>query len=181
MVNMPIFDTTGTLLPGFKFPFLYGQFGVQKVEGYTYGYGAGPIIYTRLAAGTLLYSIDLVQADITFRGTVPTDNNQAPTTGTKKRSTSSQRLERDNTVLSFEDLEFGHNLVSNTSIIRPTYDSIPIIGNIETNFYQSRDERVSGQDPNAPFTAEGLYFRDGYTLNGKFHGIYGGNYRFLIR
>lgn len=153
-------------------------------DGVVYRYGAGPVVYSRLAAGTLVFTADVVLANIPFVASVPTFTNPGASVK-KERLARSYKTHRDTLHLAYDHVHIRQGIASNFSnaaTLRPTYASIPIVGNIETQTYLSRDERVSGGDPNPPFTDQGFYFRDTYKKNGQdvyiSPGVY---YRILIR
>ncbi|KAM0746674.1 subtilisin-like serine protease precursor [Meredithblackwellia eburnea MCA 4105] len=128
LINVPIIDTTTTIYgPGYAYPLLIGSNQDIQLQSANYALGSGPLAVVRLAMGTPLLTIDLVLANISFTGTISTNNNGA--TSREKRGHRDMVLHEHG----------GAKRMVQARATRQLYTDIPLVGNIYTAPYQPRD------------------------------------------
>lgn len=202
MKDTPILDDTDGLF-GFKLPALLTPDQTEPItsDNETYSLkdnSSQPNVLFRLQMGSPLYSLDLVDADIAFKPTIPLENS---TTKAGKRSvdvSEEQRMARarPRAQTHFDAHARTHSEIHNkraqvplhvdsSSKAKPapspasdgndTFSSVPTIGNLDLEHYLGRN------------SADGLaadYSYNIYTLNGTFFNgtdIPDGRYRILLR
>ncbi|KAK4704110.1 hypothetical protein P7C70_g2106, partial [Phenoliferia sp. Uapishka_3] len=156
LIDVPVMDTTDTVYgEGYSYPLLANT-DIQLIHA-SYSLGDGPVLISRLAMGTPLYTVDLVLASTSFVGTIPTDNNAPAGTVTKR---SMVRVNRR-----------GERVLAS---------SVATVGNFLTYTYSNRDALVSGDT--YPYTDEENRFNGAYQKDGKTHtATVGVSYRLLLR
>ncbi|KAL8283116.1 hypothetical protein RQP46_005894 [Phenoliferia psychrophenolica] len=137
MFNLPILDTSSTINGvGYTYPFIATPNDIQLLPT-TYTFPVGPLILTRFAMGSPYTSIDLVAGNITFLGTILSDNNAASSRSRRSVNISPSRMQ--------------------TRQSRALFSDTVTIGNIYNAGYQPRSARLTSSSVDQENQFSGTY------------------------
>ncbi|GAA5893796.1 uncharacterized protein JCM6883_003638 [Sporobolomyces salmoneus] len=195
MSDMPVLDSTARVYGEMKYPFLTGSDGNYLNSPATLSINRAITVYTRLAGGTRLLTIDLVNANVSFTPTISTDRRVESGSSTRMRLTRRDPdlgvVNQDSSAPFDVDLDEGspsgiYSFVSLADGSEPgslaasnnkplLYKDTPIVGNILTQGLSPRDALVSNSPNPASDTRTVLAPNSyGFVRSGQ-------QYRILVR
>ncbi|BGP16666.1 hypothetical protein JCM10213v2_004668 [Rhodosporidiobolus nylandii] len=196
MSEMPVLDTTATIYGDIAYPFIATGSNYQT-KANAYGFTSGFDIYTRMAGGSRLVTIDLILASTPFRATISSERAVSSFASSETSERFARFVKRDplpaglSLAPSADSLLSGLGLdvslphrsahaASSTSPKQRRYADTPIVGNIDTRTLVARDYLVkhsplSFSETVTTFVPSEADFADALDVGGKT------KYRVLIR